>query len=702
MKEFLLELFSEEIPARMQSNALDHLKNSLLKAIEAHALAYSSVQSFVTPRRLTVVIQGLPEKQADLTEEKKGPKTSAPKEAVAGFCKANNLTEQDLTIRPTDKGEFFFAVIDQKGEKTSEILKKIILEILNKFAWSKSMRWGEGKTKWIRPLHAIVCLLGEEVIDLEFAGIKSGNYTFGHRFLAPDRFTVKNSANYQSQLAAQFVILDKEERQKIILNQAQTLAAQKQLIFKEDAKLLDEVSGLVEYPKVLIGEIDHQFIKLPPEVLVSSMGKHQKYFALYDQDGSLAPYFIMVSNMQTADNGVVVVNGNERVLRARLSDAAFFFEQDRKVSLAARVEKLSSRIFYTHLGTDQERVKRITSLSAVIAEKIHAQIDLVKRAGLLCKADLTTGMVGEFPELQGLMGKYYAEYEGEDKEVCQAIAEHYAPQGPNDLCPHNPVSVAVALADKIDLLNGFWLIDLKPTGSKDPLALRRACLGVIRLILENDLRFSLNEIFTVSQELYLAEGYEKIQALLKSKGQDYAAQQRRDLINFFIERLKVYLKDQGVSHDLIAAAEQGKEDDLVKLINKIKALESFLTTEDGINLLTAFRRASNIVKIETKKTQTSYDAMPDQALFIQEEEQKLFDHLLKVMDEADKKLDKEEFASAMTLLADLRMPVDNFFNKVTVNCDDKHHRVNRLKLLAYIEKVISKVADFSKIETKDD
>ncbi|MGD9638947.1 MAG: glycine--tRNA ligase subunit beta [Alphaproteobacteria bacterium] len=705
MREFFIEIFSEEIPARMQLEASTNLETMILKGLNENGVTYGEAKSLVTPRRIVLAVNNLHEKQEDVSEERRGPRADAPQAAVEGFCKANGIETKDLEVRNTPKGDFFYAVIEKKGRLTAEILKEVITGVLANFPWPKSMRWGEGKTRWVRPLHGIVCLFGGDVIDFEFAGVKTGNQSMGHRFLAPEPFEVKSFADYQDKLAKRFVILDREERKSIILKRVKELAAEKGLVFDEDLKLLEEVAGLVEYPNVLMGSIDNKFMRVPKEVLISSMGKHQKYFSLNNKDGSLAPYFVVVSNMVTEDNGKAIVAGNERVLRARLSDADFFFEQDKKVKLESRVAKLSARVFHANLGTDKERVDRIVSLAEEIAKHIKgADCSLVKRAALLCKADLTTGMVGEFPELQGRMGQYYAENDGEAREVAEAIAEHYSPLGPSDSCPKSSVSVAVALADKIDMLNGFWLADMKPTGSKDPFALRRACLGVIRLVLENQLKLSLAEIFAFSQKLYIDRSCGIIPDILNEKGQDYVLNQRNDLIVFFADRLKVYLKEKGVSHDLISAvfsSQKGIEDDLMRLIARVKALDNFLKTDDGLNLLTAFRRAANIVRIEEKKDKTNYEAMPEKTLFVQEEEKNLFDSLLKVMDESEKKLDKELFEDAMVILADLRKPVDNFFERVTVNCDDKNHRSNRLKLLSYIGNVMGKVADFSKIETSE-
>jgi glycyl-tRNA synthetase beta chain len=678
--ELLLELLTEEIPARMQGVAAEELRRLAEIAVNEAHLAFTTLASFVTPRRLTLHVEGLPLDQPGSVEEKRGPRVGAPQNAVEGFLKSSGLTSLDqCERRATDKGEFYFAIIKRAGQATKDMLPPLLLEVIRGLPWPKSMRFPAAPFRWVRPLQSVVCLLDGRILKLDLGEVPVGMESRGHRFLFRSTFNVSNFADYRDQLRKAYVILDAAERRQLIADGLAKAAQEAGFTLKPDEGLLDEVKGLVEWPVVLMGRIERDFMELPPEVLTTSMRTHQKYFAALDKSGALAPHFLVVSNMNADDGGRAIVAGNERVLRARLSDAKFFWDQDRKQKLADRVEKLKERVFHAKLGTVYDKVSRVAHLAYTIAEHVKgAEKTKVGHAVWLAKADLSTGMVGEFPELQGVMGRYYALHDGEDKEVADAIAEHYSPLGPGDRCPTAPVSVTVALADKLDTLANFFAIDEKPTGSKDPYALRRAALGVIRLIIENKLRLRLLPVF------HAAVG----------KGAPSA-----ELLDFFADRLKVALRDQGVRHDLIAAVfALGGEDDLVRLLARVEALGAFLKSEDGANLLTAYRRASNIVRIEEGKDKTPYADAPNPALFKEPAENVLAEKLKLATAESGKALEAEEFAGAMAALARLRVPVDEFFSKVTVNADDRELRANRLRLLSQIRDTLNRVADFSKIE----
>ncbi|MCW2248252.1 glycyl-tRNA synthetase beta chain [Azospirillum fermentarium] len=695
MSEFLIEFFSEEIPARMQARAADDLKALVTAKLKAAGLDFARADAHSTPRRLALVVDGLPAQQPDVREEKKGPRVGAPEQAVQGFLKSAGLASLDqCEQRDTGKGVFWFAVIEKKGRATAAVLGEILTAVAAELPWPKSMRWSTGTVRWVRPLHSIIALFDGQVIPGAVAlgggetPVVFGNSTRGHRFLAPDAFTVTSFADYQAKLRGAHVLLDRAERRRKIQADAEALCTEAGLVLSPDDGLLDEVCGLVEWPVVLMGAIDEAFMDVPAEVLITSMRTHQKYFAALDHQGRMAPRFIVVANMVTADGGKAVVAGNERVLRARLSDAKFFWDLDRKTKLEERVPALADITFHARLGTVADKITRVQTLAAEIADAIPgADVDAVRSAALLAKADLVTGVVGEFPELQGVMGRYYAIGEGERADVAAAIADHYKPLGPNDTCPTAPVSVAVALADKIDTLAGFFAIDEKPTGSKDPYALRRAALGIIRLILENGLRLPLTALFQASHRLYQVDGLAD------------AATVSKDLVGFFADRLKVVLRDQGVRHDLIDAVfALGGEDDLVRLLARVQALQAFVGSEDGANLLTAYKRASNIVRIEEKKDGITHDAAPDAALLAQDEEKALSAALDSAAQAAGPLLEREDFAGTMAALAALRGPVDAFFDKVTVNADDAALRVNRLRLLGRIRATLNSVADFSRIE----
>ena len=688
-KKLLLELLSEEIPARMQARATDDLKRLVCDGLKEAGLGFQSAEAFVTPRRLALVVDGIPEKQPDIDEERRGPRADAPVHAVKGF-KGSLPKGAKVEKRQTEKGEFFFAVVKQKGFPSDILIGQIVIDVVRKFPWPKSMNWGEGHGPWVRPIHNILCLFGPRAsiaITLEPGRDFRTTETMGHPFLSPKWFAVKNFADYKAKLLAAQVMLDPAERASVIEAEAQKLAKKAKLKLKHDPGLLAEVAGLVEWPVVKMGSIDKAFMDLPPEVLTTVMRHHQKYFALLDKKGKLAPKFIVVANTETKDRGKVMVAGNERVLRARLADAKFFWDQDRKRTLENRVQELAGRVFHAQLGTVMDKVIRVEELASELAESCGANSSDARWAARLCKADLSTGMVAEFPILQGVMGRYHALNDGENADVATAIAEHYGPLGPNDNCPSAPVSIAVALADRIDTLVGFFGIKEFPTGSKDPYALRRSALGVIRLILENDLRINLSGIFEFAGQQY------------DQWDQGQFAEISGDLLNFLNDRLTVALREKGFSHDLVNALfARGGEDDLWRLVQKAKSLKEFLETDDGANLLVAYRRAHNIVRIEEKKDSERYSGKVDENLFSRDEERELWISLNEIEQANPSKPDMAEFDQVLSVLAKLRRPVDRFFDEVTVNCDDSYLRKNRLRLLSEIASCLNRVADFSKIE----
>jgi glycyl-tRNA synthetase beta chain len=685
MPDLLLELLTEEIPARMQRGAADDLLRLATEKLVAAGLGFADARSYVTPRRLALAIAGLPAAQADVSEERRGPRVGAPEAAVQGFLKSAGIASlAECEERDTGKGVFYYATIKRTGRPTAQILPDLLRAVIDALSWPKSMRFPAASFRWVRPLTSLVALFDGKVLALALDGVHVGDETRGHRFLSSGTIRVRDFAQYRDALRAAHVVLDAAEREGMIAEQLNAAVAKLGVTLKPDRGLLDEVTGLVEWPVVLAGRIEPDFMVLPPEVLTTSMRSHQKYFACLDKDGNLAPHFLVVSNMIADDGSKEIVAGNERVLRARLSDARFFWEQDRKLALAARVPKLAERVFHAKLGSVLDKVERVKRLAEALAAYVgHAEPAQVRRAAELAKADLSTGMVGEFPELQGVMGRYYALNDGEPPAVAAAIAEHYSPLGPNDRCPTAPISVAVALADKIDTLVGFFAIGETPTGSKDPFALRRAALGVIRLILENGLRLPLGSL--------LRQAF----AIGGSRGKEPT----RELLDFFADRLKVHLRERGVRHDLIAAVfALGGEDDLVRLLARVDALAGFLGSEDGANLLVAYRRAANIVRIEDKKDAVSYDGAPDGALMAQDEERHLAARLASSQASSAAALGREAFGEAMAALAALRRPVDEFFDKVTVNTKEAALRANRLRLLASIRDTLNLVADFSLIE----
>ncbi len=694
MPDFLLELFSEEIPARMQARAAADLDRLMGEALAAERLAPEVTATHVTPRRLVYAASGLAARQPDLAEERKGPREDAPQQAIDGFLRSTGLTLDACELRDTPKGRTWFAVIHRPGRASEAVLGEVIARVLAGFPWPKSMCWGETKFRWVRPLHHVLAVFDGRPLPGAFAPDEGLSLAFtdksrGHRFLAPDPFPVAGLTDLKAGLAGAHVVLDREDRRRAIAEGAARCAEAAGLRLRDDPGLIDEVAGLVEWPVVLAGRIDEAFLDVPEEVLVTAMRTHQRYFACVDGTGRLAPRFVMVANTEARDGGAAIVAGNERVLRARLSDARFFWDQDRAKCLDDHLPALAEIVFHAKLGSMADKVARLERLAARLAEAIpDADPMAAERAATLAKADLVTGMVGEFPELQGVMGRYYALAHGEDAAVADAVAAHYAPLGPSDDCPSAPVAVAVALADKLDTLAGFFAIGETPSGRGDPYALRRAALGVIRLVTENGLRLGLSDLFRSA----LAAYPEDVTGIYPQEHVD-------SLVGFFADRLKVALRDRGVRHDLVDAVfALGGEDDLVRLIDRVTALGQLVDSPDGANLLTAYRRAANIVRIESKKDKIAGYGDPDRARLAEPAERALADGLSASGDQAARHAASEDFAGAMTALAALRAPVDAFFDQVTVNADDAALRRNRLALLQHITATLDRIADFSKIQ----
>ena len=745
MAKLVLEFLSEEIPARMQARAAEDLKRMFTEGLTQAGLDFAFAAAFATPRRLVLAMDGIPLRSADVREEKRGPRTDAPARAIEGFLKGAGLNSLDqCEKRDTGKGEFWFAVIEKKGRAATEVLREAIGKVVSGLPWPKSMRWGARPLTWVRPLQQIMCVYNGVALkggivenradspDFYFDAAAQGGTgsrfvfvenprendvivparetTRGHRFMAPGEIRVEGYTDYVRKLKQAYVMVDAEERKAVIRTKAETACREAGVTLVKDDGLLAEVAGLVEWPVPMMGTIDRAFMDVPAEVLITSMRTHQRYFACHTRGGELANRFVVVANTVAPDGGREIVAGNERVLRARLSDARFFWDQDRKARLADRLPALKDIVFHAKLGTQAERVERIVMLAqAIVKAETCGYFHMtdpthVETAARLAKADLTSGMVGEFPELQGVMGGYYAQLEGLPPEVSNAIADHYAPTGPDSRCPKSPVAVAVALADKLDTLVGFWAIDEKPTGSKDPYALRRAALGIIRLIVENGLRIALGRLFEAAFSC-LPMAVREPDAL---KSSEYAMADRysrakQDLIAFFADRLKVQAREQGVRHDLVNAVfALGDEDDLVRLLTRVKALQAFIGSDDGKNLLVAYNRAANIVKAEERKDKAlaaEIKSAPDVMLFEQAEEKAVAMALGKATAATGPALAREDFAAAMSALAALRGPLDAFFEKVTVNVSDRPElRLNRLRLLRRISATIDGVADFSKIE----
>ncbi|MCK1500445.1 glycine--tRNA ligase subunit beta [Bradyrhizobium sp. 188] len=702
MPDLLLELFSEEIPARMQAKAADDLRRMVTDKLVAEGLVYEGAKAFATPRRLALTVHGIPARQPDLKTERRGPKIGAADAAVQGFLKATGLTSLDgAKIQRDPKGDFYIALIEKPGRDAIDVLAEILPVIIRTFPWPKSMRWGArsgkpGSLSWVRPLHAITATFGLEteepdVVKFSVDGIEAGQTTYGHRFMAPSAISVRRFEDYEAKLKAAKVILDPQARKDIIFADAKEVTFAQGFEMVEDQVLLDEVSGLVEWPVVMMGSFEAEYLAIPDEVIRATIRNNQKCFVVKDpKTGKLTNKFVLTANIEAPDGGKTIVAGNERVIRPRLSDAKFFYETDLKTKLEDRLPKFEQIVFHEKLGTQAARIKRIERLAAEIAPLVGADVAKATRAAHLAKADLLTEVVGEFPEVQGLMGKYYALAQGEDASVAAACEEHYKPQGPADRVPTDPVSVAVALADKLDTLVGFWAIDEKPTGSKDPYALRRAALGVIRIVLENQTKISLRE---------LAWGH-----LERSYDKQYleVAEKLDDLMVFFEDRLKVQLRDQKARYDLVDAVlnagslVQGHP--IVAVVRRVEALGKFLDTDDGKNLLAGTKRASNILSIEEKKDKRLFDGAPDASLYALSEEKALARAIDEVTAEARAAVAGEDFAAAMSAMAKLRPPVDAFFEKVRVNDEDAKVRENRLKLLNEIRSATRAVADFSKIQ----
>jgi glycyl-tRNA synthetase beta chain len=764
MPDLLLELFSEEIPARMQARAADDLRRMVTDKLVAEGLVYEGAKAFATPRRLTLTVHGIPARQSDLKEERKGPRVGGPDAAIAGFLKATGLASLDQAKiqRDPKKGDFYIALIEKSGRATLDVLADMLPVIVRTFPWPKSMRWGarsarSGALQWVRPLHAIVATFGidteePDVVKFAIDGIEAGQITYGHRFMAPAPINVRRFEDYEAKLKAAKVVLDPQARKDIILADAKQLAFAQGLELIEDQALLDEVAGLVEWPVVMMGSFEPEFLSIPPEVIRATIRTNMKCFVVRKPASplpagerstarvsatagegaetshaiepphpalradlspagrggeALTNKFILTANIEASDGGKTIVGGNERVIRARLSDAKFFYEADLKTKLEDRLPKFDQIVFHEKLGTQGERIARIERLAAEIAPLVGADVEKTKRAAHLAKADLLTEVVGEFPELQGLMGKYYALAQGEDASVAAASEEHYKPQGPADRVPTDPVSIAVALADKIDTLVGFWIIDEKPTGSKDPYALRRAALGVIRLILEDALRFALSPVLKTAHERIHGEIHSNSMVFDSTPAGGLGNLREvplkkelvADLLAFFADRLKVQLREQGARHDLVDAvfALEG-QDDLLMVVRRVEALGKFLDTDDGKNLLAGTKRASNILSIEEKKDKRSFDGAPDATLYSLEQEKALAKAIDQVKAEASAAVAREDFAGAMTAMAKLRPAVDAFFDKVKVNDDDPNVRENRLKLLNEVRAATRTVADFSKIQ----
>jgi glycyl-tRNA synthetase beta chain len=754
MPDFLLELFSEEIPARMQARAAEDLRRLVTDALVDAGLPYEGAKAFVTPCRLALAVQGVPVRQPDVREERKGPRVGAPEGAIQGFLRSAGLNSiHEAKVAADKKGDFYLALIEKPGRPAIDVIAEIVPEVVKTFPWPKSMRWGEpsrqsGSLAWVRPLHSIVATFGPETEEPEIVpfavdGIKAGDETRGHRFMAPQPFKVRRFEDYSEKLEKAKVVLDPERRREMILADAKNLAFAQGYELVEDAGLLEEVAGLVEWPVVLMGSFDAAFLAMPPEIVRATIRNNQKCFvlrargaspfetrrsaapqgeakrsphpeearsAVSKDEGGLADKFILVANIEAGDGGKAIVAGNERVIRARLADAKFFYDSDLKTRLEDRLPKFKHIVFHEKLGTQWERIERIELLAGEIAVTLSKQPNFfpgqtlspddlkqeqdtyrrqVGRAARLAKADLLTEVVGEFPELQGLMGKYYALAQGEDASVAAACEEHYKPLGPSDRVPTDPVSVAVALADKIDMLVGFWVIDEKPTGSKDPYALRRAALGVVRIVLTSNLELPPRSMFAMHVRRFRPDMSD---TEISNAGDDF--------VDFFNDRLKVQLRDQGARHDLVDAVInlRGSEASIVSIVRRVQALEKFLDTEDGKNLLAGYKRAINIIRIEEKKDRRDYHELSESSLYRQEEERALARAIETTREEGSNAVAREDYEAAMLAMAKLRPHVDTFFDKVTVNVEDKQLRENRLKLLNEIREATRTVADFSCIE----
>ena len=738
MPDLLIELFSEEIPAKMQARAADDLKRLMTNALVEAGLTYASAGAFATPRRLVLTVEDLLAESPTVREERKGPRTDAPEKALEGFLRSTGLTKDQLEARDDKKGQVWFATIEKPGRPAAEIISEALKETVQNFPWPKSMRWGAGSLRWVRPLHSIVCILSEngetEIVGCDVGGIETNDMTSGHRFMHPMRFQVRNFEDYAAKLKKAHVILSSDERAEKIWHDATQMAFANGLEVVEDKGLLAEVAGLVEWPVVLMGDIGEDFLNLPPEVLQTSMKEHQKFFSVKDKSGRIVK-FITVANVETEDNGATILAGNQKVLSARLSDAKFFWENDLRVAredIATWTDALSNVTFHNKLGTTAEKIDRVAALAREIAPVVGANVDDAETAARIAKADLSSEMVYEFPELQGIMGEYYAKESGLSAEVAAVAREHYQPLGPSDDVPTGSLSVAVALADKLDTLTGFWAIDEKPTGSKDPFALRRAALGVIRLILESSARLKLQhhmgaQIVRNDPQAGRKLSAQRLDSLLRSIASfgvfgaalktikqeadendadfllelESAVPEALDsLLSFIHDRLKVYLRDRGIRHDVIdAALAMPGSDDLTLLVNRATALQTFLDTEDGTNLIQGFKRAHNILRQAEEKDGVEYSFGPDPKLAETEAETALFAALDTAEATIAPAMEAEDFAAAMSALAGLRAPIDAFFEAVQVNADNDILRRNRLNLLHRISAACLAVADLTRVET---
>lgn len=683
MSDLLIELFSEEIPARMQARASEDLKKMVTDGLVEAGLTYAHAGAFATPRRLTLTIEGLLDKSPDVREERKGPRADAPEKAIEGFLRGAGVSREDLIEREEKKGTILYAIIEKKGRPAAEIVAEVLEKTIRNFPWPKSMRWGTGSLRWVRPLHRILCILTDDageasVVPLDVDGIQASNVTEGHRFMAPGAFSVSSFDDYTTKLKRAFVLINPEERAEMIWHDATNAAFANGLEVVEDRGLLAENAGLVEWPVTLMGAIADEYLSLPPEVLQTSMKEHQKFFSVKNPSNGRIERFITVANRETSDNGATILAGNLKVLSARLADAKFFWENDLRVAksegLEAWTAKLSNVTFHNKLGSQKDRIDRIAELASKIAPSVGADTDLSAKAALVVKADLSSEMVFEFPELQGLMGRYYSEAAGLPAEIANACEEHYSPLGPSDDVPTAPVSVTVALADKLDVLTGFWAIDEKPTGSKDPFALRRAALGVIRLLLTNDIRLSLSEVFGETEW-------------------------SSDLLSFFHDRLKVFLRDDGIRHDVIdACLAMPGNDDITLLVKRARALSDVLKTEDGENMVQGFKRANNILTQAEEKDGVEYSFGADPKFADTPEEKVLFAAFDAAEEQIKPAMEREDFAAAMQAMATMRGAVDGFFEAVQVNADSDILRRNRLNMLSSIRSICLQVADLNQLE----
>ncbi|MCE8525914.1 glycine--tRNA ligase subunit beta [Ruegeria pomeroyi] len=734
MPDLLIELFSEEIPARMQARAGEDLKKRITDGLVEAGLTYAHAAALTTPRRLTLAIEGLLAESPALREERKGPKVGAPEQAINGFLRGAGINRDQLEERETPKGAVYFATIEKPGRPAAAIVAEVLEDTIRNFPWPKSMRWGAGSLRWVRPLQSILCILTTEadtqVVPLDVDGITAGDRTTGHRFMAPARFSVTSFEDYQAKLKRAHVVLDPTERAEHIWNDAQNMAFAAGLELVEDKGLLAEVAGLVEWPVVLMGQIGAEFLDLPPEVLQTSMREHQKFFSVRNPKTGRIERFVTVANRETADNGATILAGNQKVLSARLADAKFFWDNDLRVAhtgMGAWTEALENVTFHNKLGSQGDRIRRIAALAGDLAPMVGADTGQAKQAATLAKADLSSEMVFEFPELQGLMGRYYVAASGQDAAIAAVAQDHYSPLGPSDDVPTAPLSVIVALADKLDTLTGFWAIDEKPTGSKDPFALRRAALGVIRLVLANDLRLPLDrpiDAQLLRHKYHASNGEAELRDLIeeiadhgvfgaafetiREKLGDADALEAlagdvpdlsADLLSFIHDRLKVFLRDEGIRHDVIDAciAMEGN-DDLNLLVKRARALNTVIATEDGENLVQGFKRANNILTQAEEKDGVEYSFGADIKFAEADSEKALFAALDQAEASIDAALKIEDFAAAMTAMAALRAPVDAFFEEVQINSDNQVVRRNRLNLLSHIRKVCSSVADLTRID----